>query len=58
MVPRVWLPEGVCRGAAFAIHGVEGVGEGRRYLASVGLEGKGEEPDFHQPGLFGGLEVP
>ncbi|MCA9667578.1 MAG: hypothetical protein KC503_18385 [Myxococcales bacterium] len=50
-VPIRWLPEGLGRVNAFAIHGA---GEARRYLCWRAPGG--EQPDFHQLEAFGSLD--
>lgn len=50
-VPLGWLPHGLDRLNAYAMHGS---GDGRRYLAWRPTEG--ERPDFHRLGRFGRLD--
>lgn len=51
-LPTAWLPEGLCRGNAYAIHGT---GEERRYLAAHPVPGP--TPDFHRLECFGTLRL-
>ncbi len=50
--PRSWLPAGLDRGNAYAIHGV---GSSRRYLAAFPVPG--DAPDFHRLACFGALRL-
>jgi hypothetical protein len=47
-VPRIWLPPGLARCNAYAIHGE---GAARRHLAAFPVPGA--EPDFHRLERFG-----
>ncbi len=48
--PRTWLPAGLDRGNAFAMHGA---GDARRHLAAYPVPG--DSPDFHRLSCFGAL---
>ncbi len=51
-IPLAYLPPGVDRGNAFAIHGE---GKNRRYLAAFPTGG--ETPDFHKLGAFAPIRI-
>ncbi len=50
--PRTWLPAGLERGNAYAIHGA---GSSRRHLAAHPVPG--DAPDFHRLACFGPLRL-
>jgi hypothetical protein len=52
LMPRSWLPEGLDRGNAYAMHGA---GSSRRYLAAFPVPG--DRPDFHRLVSFGALRL-
>jgi hypothetical protein len=51
-IPRGWLPDGLDRGNAYAIHGT---GLSRRHLAAFPVPG--DRPDFHRLDAFGTVRL-
>jgi len=51
-IPKQWLPEGLDRGNACAMHGA---GASRRHLAAFPVPGDG--PDFHRLAAFGPVRL-
>jgi hypothetical protein len=51
-IPRAWLPDGLDRGNAYAMHGAAAL---RRHLAAFPVPG--DAPDFHRLRAFGPVRL-